>query len=181
MDAAKKRFLSEGFQSTSLTDIARDVHLSLAGLLHYFPTKVDLLLAVLDERDKEYEPFLKEGTLNWVEFIALLKTVNRRNMETPEIIRAFSLLNAESLLDHHPARRWFYNRTLQLRDHMAYALNQGVEAGELRPDIDPQALATEIISIMDGLQMVWLRLPQSTDMGVIFEAYLDRLMKSSQA
>lgn len=39
------------------------------------------------------------------------------------------------------------------------ALQVGVERGELRPDVDCAAVATEVFAMMDGLQVPWLHDP----------------------
>lgn len=44
-------FGQHGYHSASMREIARQVGLSQAGLLHHFPTKADLLTAVLESRD----------------------------------------------------------------------------------------------------------------------------------
>ncbi|MDQ0456463.1 TetR/AcrR family transcriptional regulator [Rhizobium paknamense] len=175
LEASVRLFLKNGFHATSFTMIAEEVGLSVAGLTHYFPTKVELLLAVLDKRDQATVHLVPDPIPHWDDFLAALKEINRRNVEIPETIRAFSLMNAESLLENHPAKAWFHKRTLDLRDRLAHSIHQAIDEKEIRDDTDPQSLASEIIAMMDGLQMLWLRFPQSTDMVVIFDAYLDRL------
>ena len=48
--AARARFLSHGVDGASLRDIARDAGTNIGMIYYYFPTKDDLLLAVLEER-----------------------------------------------------------------------------------------------------------------------------------
>ncbi|MCE6076611.1 TetR/AcrR family transcriptional regulator [Agrobacterium vitis] len=178
LQAALNRFAKDGFQNAAIADIAEDVGLSLPGLLHYFPTKVDLLLAILERRDKETAPDLNKKTPHWRDFLGLLVEVTNQNMQSEGVVRAFSILNAESLLAGHPAQAWFHKRSLQLRHKLASIFAEGILNHEIKSDIDPQGIATEIIGLMDGLQMLWLRLPDSTDMGVLFSAYVERLIAS---
>src|SRR5580658_9040189 len=49
--AARQLFGQRGFRGTSLASIAEAAGLSQPGLLHHFPSKTDLLLAVLASRD----------------------------------------------------------------------------------------------------------------------------------
>ena len=46
-------FASQGFNKTSFASVADAVGLTLPGLTHYFPRKIDLLKAVLNNRDAE--------------------------------------------------------------------------------------------------------------------------------
>ena len=48
--AARARFLAHGVDGASLRDIARDAGTNIGMIYYYFPTKDDLLLAVLEER-----------------------------------------------------------------------------------------------------------------------------------
>src|SRR4051812_37727641 len=67
--AAMHRFSREGYQCAAIADVAKDVGLSLPGLLHHFPTKVDLLLAILDKRDLESTAAIDIGQANWRAFM----------------------------------------------------------------------------------------------------------------
>lgn len=149
--------------------------------MHYFPTKVDLLLTILERRDRAAATMLNHDNPHWRDFLALLVDVTRQNMGTEGVVRAFAILNAESLLAGHPAQTWFYKRSLKFRRDLASSFARGILAEEIKPDIDPQALATEIIALMDGLQMIWLRLAESTDMHAIFSDYIARLIRAIEA
>ena len=55
LDAAAEAFAVQGYRNVSLASIAPVVGITAQGVMHYFPTKTDLLLGVL-ERRKEREP-----------------------------------------------------------------------------------------------------------------------------
>ncbi len=52
LDAAHEVFAAHGYRGGSLQDVADKVGLSQTSLLHYFPSKRDLLMAVLERRDE---------------------------------------------------------------------------------------------------------------------------------
>jgi AcrR family transcriptional regulator len=54
MKAAQKRLALYGFEKTTMSEIAADVHLSKASLYYYFPDKESLLRAVLYKEQDEY-------------------------------------------------------------------------------------------------------------------------------
>ncbi|KER69966.1 TetR family transcriptional regulator [Burkholderia cepacia] len=178
--AAVRRFSKDGYQKASIAAIANDVGLSQPGLLHYFPTKVDFLLAILERRDLESAPILR-GTLEWRALLQALVDAVQRNTQNPDVVKAFAILNAESLTVEHPAQAWFLERALNLRANIAASLQRGVETKELRADLDCHSIAAELIGFMDGLQMFWLRAPDHIDMGEAFSAYIERLIQSITA
>jgi len=45
---ARERFAAEGFEGTTNREIAEKAHVSSAALYHYFPSKVDIYIAVCD-------------------------------------------------------------------------------------------------------------------------------------
>jgi AcrR family transcriptional regulator len=178
LTAAMQHFAKDGYQNASFASIAADVGLSLPGLLHYFPTKVDLLLAILEKRDIESTSATGEDYADWRKVLLGLIDVAKSNREVPQVVQAFSVLNAESLTKDHPARTWFASRASQVKGNFVQSLQRGIEAGELKPDINSEYVAAELISIMDGLQILWLRSPQEFDMVKVFSDYIHRLIAS---
>jgi AcrR family transcriptional regulator len=178
--AAMHRFSREGYQSAAIADVAKDVGLSLPGLLHHFPTKVDLLLAILDKRDLESSTAIDIDQANWRAFLLGLIQIAKYNTSIPEVVRAFAILNAESLTQNHPAKDWFSNRARQLQTNIAAKLEDGILRGEVKRDVDCPAIAAEVIAMMDGLQMLWLRDPKSFDMVDAVANYIERLILDLQ-
>jgi hypothetical protein len=62
-----------------------------------------------------------------------------------------------------------------IKKQFATSIAAGIEVGEIRNTIHPERIATEIISVMDGLQIQWLRSPDTVDIIACFDDYLDRL------
>ncbi len=174
--AAMQHFAKDGYQSASFAAIAADADLSLPGLLHYFPTKVDLLLAVLEKRDIDNAPRVGDDYQDWRKMLHGLVEVAETNQTIPNVVQAFAVLNAESLTADHPARTWFASRVGMLKKNIASCLQKGIANSEIRPDIDPDAITAELIGMMDGLQMLWLRAPEEFDMVTVFSGYIKRLI-----
>ncbi|WP_320194518.1 TetR/AcrR family transcriptional regulator [Agrobacterium rosae] len=176
--AAMQHFAKDGYQSASFASIAADVGLSLPGLLHYFPTKVDLLLAILEKRDLESASAVGAKYEDWRKVLLGLIDVARSNQSIPNVVQAFAVLNAESLTADHPASTWFASRVSHLTENFVFSLQKGIAGGEIKPDVDPQSIASELIGMMDGLQMLWLRSPGEIDMVKIFSGYISRLIET---
>lgn len=185
-------FARDGYSNASIAEVAADVGLTLPGLLHHFPSKTHMLLAVLEIRDQRsprlpdspQDCTLEEAAagppLPWSQVLDQLRLVNRANADIPGVIKAFSLLNAESLSQGHPAQNWFHHRSEWMLQYIANSLRHGQANGELNAAIDPDQVAAELIAMMDGLQLLWLRHPGKVALGSYFEDYLQRLQQALQ-
>lgn len=175
--AAVRVFSRSGYQNAAIATVAAEVGLTLPGLLHYFPSKTDLLLAVLEQRDAITADMLPNEDAGWRAFLGSLADIVRYNETIPGVIRAFALLSVESLSADHPAASWFAERSTKTHAMIAEALRSGQAEGSFDPAADVDKLAFEIIAMMDGLQEQWLRSGETLDMAGIFETYLDRLVR----
>ncbi|MGW0201089.1 TetR/AcrR family transcriptional regulator [Nonomuraea sp. NPDC003201] len=175
---AADAFAVAGFRGTSLADVAQKVGVSQPGLLHHFDSKESLILAVLRQRDLQDEQHV-EAQFQGVEVTTRewLMAFCRRNETQPGLVRLFTVQSAESLNPAHPAHDFFYQRNRRVRDRIARLIIADQERGRLSPSLDPAATAAELVSLMNGLQLQWLRDP-ATDMCGLFETSLLRLEAS---
>jgi len=180
LGSALKAFGLHGYQGSSLAKIAADAGLTTAGLLHHYPSKEELLTAVLVERDRIDGARFRLGGFTGLESLDRLVQLVRSNAASPGLVQAFTVLMGESVSDGHPARNWFRERYPRRRANLASALQAGIEAGEIRPDIDCESLAAEIIAMIDGLQVQWLLDPEHIDMVAIFSHYIQGVRESAR-
>src|SRR3954465_9041977 len=104
--SALQAYAISGYAGSSLTGIAAAAGLTNAGLLHHFPSKEELLVAVLQERDRaDAERFHLRGFIGLEALDVLVKLVEA-NTATPGLVRAFTVLMGESAAEDHPAGRW---------------------------------------------------------------------------
>lgn len=193
LDAAMAMFAQGGYAGTSIASIAETAGLTLPGLLHHFPSKMSLLLAAMAERDHETGRLLAAETegrdpksgrllspdgLTWRRVLDDARRVARHNAGKRNLVQVFAILNGESLIEGHPAQPFFRQRSAYLLAFMRAAFQAGIDAGELRPELDPLQLAYELIAMMDGLQIQWLRDPENVDLAAGFDAYVRRLEES---
>lgn len=180
---AADHFGAYGFTGLTVRDIAAACGISRAGLLHHFPSKEDLLLAVLEERDDadrlRFEPYVAaEGALGVVAGMIDLADHNRSN---PGLIELFAKLAAEASRPDHPAHEYFVRRVIRIREDTARALRAAQKAGEVRGDLDVDMAAVRMTALMDGLQSNWL-LDRSTDLpGQVSSAVSELLTEAGRA
>jgi AcrR family transcriptional regulator len=178
--SALQAYATNGYSGSSLAGIAAAAGLTTAGLLHHFPSKEELLVAVLQERDRlDGERFNLRGFVGLDALDALVKLVEA-NVSTPGLVRAFTVLMGESAAEDHPASRWFRERYPRRCDNLAAALRAGIDRNEVRSGTDCDAVATEIIAMMDGLQVQWVLDPERVDMARLFAHYIATVRRAVQ-
>ncbi|RMR02650.1 TetR family transcriptional regulator [Pseudomonas savastanoi pv. glycinea] len=183
LDAATVIFARDGYTSASMRDVAALAGITTVGLLHHFPNKEALLAALLERRDQRVTSRFRDLTteLTLTGFLKFLRLSMGFSIEDAAECQASMVMNTESLSDAHPAFAWHKERFHLTHDHARGHLTALIEAGEIRADIDIKAMAQEIFSVMDGLQIQWLRSPEEVDVMAVFDIYLRRLGKDIQA
>jgi AcrR family transcriptional regulator len=156
LDAAQQLFSVQGFRGAALADIAAEVGLTVAGLLHYFPSKVDLLAAVLKRRDDSFAPPYERTLADTGSFCKAVHEVMAQIVASPDTLRLFITLAAESTDPEHPSHAYFQARYRVSREHFTALLAEAKERGE----IDPVASGPVLIAVLDGLQLQWLLNPE---------------------
>lgn len=176
LDAAVRAFSAQGYEGTSMLRVADAAGLSQAGLLHHFPSKRALLLAVLQRRDDvDSATFGLPGAVEGLAALDAMADLMDHNATLRGIVQGFTALTGEAVAEHSPGREHFTARYARIRGELAAALRLGVERGEVRADADCDAIAAEVFALMDGLQVQWLHDPVAVDMPALFRAYVQRL------
>ena len=171
VNAAYEVFAARGYRGGSLQDVADKVGMSQTSLLHHFPSKSELLLAVLHWRDsitgdgKHRDP--AESLVD-----AVIRQA-RFNETVPGVIELYTVLCAESITDNHPGRHYFTERFESLRSNYLQAFSALAKEGRLRPGVDPERAAATLVGLWDGIQTQWLMAPESVDMAGCLRDYLD--------
>lgn len=176
VDVATEVFDTIGYRAATMLQIAAACGISRTGLLHHFPSKESLLQAVLSRRDQDGSdtiPRAGEPLDEDRERLRRLIAVMRRNAESPAMINLFSVLSAEAGDPEHPAHAYFVERYATIRADLTDTLRRLGDRGELAPGTEPAALATELIALMDGLQVQWVLSPDQVDMAAVLRHRLD--------
>jgi AcrR family transcriptional regulator len=156
LESATQLFSEGGFNSASIADIAADVGMTQAGMLHHFPSKSALLLAVLLEREarnlRETEAEREKGLDPLTVFMHTL----RNNDRNPPLVQLMTVLSAESIPDTHPAHEWFEERYREIAISTTANLTVMLDPKKLPPGVDAETIARWIIAMADGLRIQWL-------------------------
>lgn len=148
-------FARRGYSGTSMSDIARRVGVRKASLYNYYPSKADLLLALLESSLEAWEracrqALQREGAVEerLASYLAAAVNFARRNPQALGIIRlAAGQIPGElrrrvrALLARHEAD-W--------RELLTKLFAEAVERGEVRP-ADPYELGLFWSAFVDGI------------------------------
>jgi AcrR family transcriptional regulator len=177
IQAAMTIFARDGYGGASLLNIAKVAGISQVGLLHHFPNKLALLQGVLEHRDRYISGKLQEAeqVASLPGFIAFLKLIMSFSIEDASVSQALMIINTECLSVTHPANRWFCERFAIVHSHLQAHLSLLIQTGEIHPDVDVKQVSLEIASMMDGMQIQWLRSPGDVQIERAFTKFLERL------
>lgn len=178
LEQAISLIAERGYDGMTVQELARRSDLSNAGLLHYFPSKSEILLAVLRELEVRESDLMAPlvqaavqegaGDQSRAAVLYVLRTIVARCSAKPEITRALSELLGESLDASHPAHSWWHKRETQMIDLFILMLSPHIK--------EPAPVARQLVAMIDGLILQWLRVDQGFDLVAEWEHALARLL-----
>jgi len=152
--AALELFGEKGYLSTSIADILKAAGANAGSLYHFFPTKQDLLIAVLETyRDGIYPMLLApawEGVDDPIEKVFALLARYRAMLEMTDCLYGCPI--GSVALELHepdpPVRELLAVNFTGWANHVRDCLDAA--AGRLPPEVDRGKLATFVLAVMEG-------------------------------
>jgi TetR/AcrR family acrAB operon transcriptional repressor len=171
LKAALSVFSQKGYASTTLDDVAKEAGVTRGAIYWHFGSKAELYSALLDEYSARGSEIVQsvvseggslDGMLREI-FVRLLTAV-----ESDPALRAvmeINLLKTEysSELSDMLAKQIENGRALLAG--ITQAMAQGIDAGELRSDLDPEDMARAFIAFQNGVLHLWLVDPSAFELG----------------
>ncbi|MGW5517530.1 TetR family transcriptional regulator [Nocardia africana] len=174
--AAIEVFAEYGYREGSLRDVAEHAGITHPGVRHHFPTKADLLHAVLRQREeRSLASDQRSGTEGidaveaWIDTIA-------QNTKDPTLIELEFVLAGEATSPDHPAHEYFVRQYSDNEEILRRAFGLMRERGQLREDVDPALAARSLLAGTQGVQTLWLR-NRRIDIGEALRAQLTVLLR----
>jgi AcrR family transcriptional regulator len=126
----------------TLRSIAEAVRLTEAGVLHYFGSKDELLIAILEARDDaaegSYDLSSRSGVFDYLADV----------IRTPGLVRLFVEMTAAASQPGHPARAFMDQHAAAVCQIVTSLLGRDDDSG-----------ARILLAAAEGLQIQWLRDP----------------------
>ncbi|MDA0180094.1 TetR/AcrR family transcriptional regulator [Solirubrobacter phytolaccae] len=178
LDAAVVAFAARGYRGASIDSIAAEVGVSRQGVLHHFPSKVKLLIAVLSRRDEQDREHAEQ--LSQTEGITLTNAVRKTaayRAERRGLAQLYTILSAESVDPAHPAHEYFVDRYRMIRAEFATMIAGAQAEGRVPDALPAETLATALVAVLDGLQLQDQIDHEAIDVEQVFSDLLDFFVK----
>lgn len=176
LDAAMRLFARGGYNTVALADVAAEVGITQAGLLHHFPSKADLLMAMLEAREEIYRRNQNRRIAEGRPFFDAYLKALRENEANPDTVQLMAMLSSESLAKDHPAHDWFASRTARLVKVEAEQIGKSIDADKLPEGIGLEDLSRGFIAMADGLRLQWLMDPEAVNRTEIIAKFVEMLL-----
>ncbi|HEY2831105.1 MAG TPA: TetR/AcrR family transcriptional regulator [Sporichthyaceae bacterium] len=151
---AKRCFLRNGFQATSMQDLFAESQLSSGSFYRYFTSKEDVILAIAEENlgavtslIHELATGRHEGGLGEA-LSSVLGTVVARNRD--DQLGAMAVLVWSEALRSPPLRERFTDLLGRIREDLTELVGREQSAHRLPSDVDAAALAKLFLAIVPG-------------------------------
>jgi TetR/AcrR family fatty acid metabolism transcriptional regulator len=156
IDAALKVFGEKGYYNATISEIARTAGVSEATIYEYFGSKEDLLFAIPDEITSQAVDFLEamspyiKGAENKIRAIAYgYFNLYKDNPDYSSLV----------LLDLKHNRKFMeaegYKAVKRSAGFMLKAIEEGIESGEFKEDIDPFLVRSMILGTIEHYFFRW--------------------------
>jgi AcrR family transcriptional regulator len=183
LSQAASLFNQRGYAASSMSEIMQVTGLEKGGIYNHFQSKDHLALEAFEyavERIWERYASVLEGKLGALERLRAIPEVFVEMARDPVVAGGCPVMNAAIESDDaHPALRERVRLVMNTwRTQIRGIVEKGVSRGELRADTDGDALATVMISVLEGAVMLsrLYRDPRHIAQAVTFlEAHLQTL------
>ncbi|NJK66733.1 MAG: TetR/AcrR family transcriptional regulator [Microcoleus sp. CSU_2_2] len=152
-------FNQYGYSGSSMSDIMRVTGLQKGGIYNHFKSKDELALQAFDfaveDMRKQYLTVLK-GKHSAVDRLKAVISIFSNLAENPPIPGGCPLLNtAVESDDAHPALRQRVQIAMDgWRALICKIIHKGIAKGEVRENVEADAVATIVISMLEGAVMM---------------------------
>ncbi len=154
-----------GYHGMTIAEVARRAGISHNGLLHHFPDKDALLVAVLAELDEERRQALaaddQEGDLSHPRAALLTTFASAASGAGGAMFDLELVLTSVARGPAHPAHDCVVQRLAAIKGFLTRAYADLAENGELAPDIEPAVAATMSLALLQGLMIQRAYAPDS--------------------
>lgn len=159
--AAERAFVSKGFSSVKMVDIAAEAGVGVGTIYNYFADKQAVFKAILEARTDEFHALL-ERAIDGKTGCALLEALIRTSFEYFEqhggLVAMFHERGAIAELDIEriggAVMEESYQRFLRKLED---AIAEAAAAGELRRDIPPASMVAALAGARNGAIYLWLK------------------------
>ncbi|MEU3625774.1 TetR family transcriptional regulator [Amycolatopsis coloradensis] len=151
LDAATMCFAEKGFEKTTTAEICRAAGISTGSLFHYFPNKRAVFAGIFEQDGDETAALLAAaGEIEdpWEAILHILMYLSEQLLQ-PFAAKLVLEVAAQCTRDAELAELVQGNDRV-LRDGLVGLVTRAVEAGRIDPGIEPKAVASWLVALIDA-------------------------------
>lgn len=177
VEAASTLMAEAGSRGTTIAAIADRAGMTDAGVLYHFTTKRDLVLAVVEQFDRDVERGLQLDEGSGIDLLRATRQWGVGMELVPEIQSLLIVLTAEHLHAEGPARHYIVRRYRRILSRFRGAFAEAAANGDLRADLDPDQEASALVAHLDGIRLQWFLLDGAVSMADSVRAHVDHTLE----
>jgi AcrR family transcriptional regulator len=158
IDAARKLIIKYGSEHVTVKRIAKEVGISETAVYRHFKSKKDILSLLADHiEDSLVGDTITAAAEGYASSLEILDSVLRSHLSAIEQRRgvSFQVIAEIISLGDKKLNKKITDIISKYISRLKDLLAEGVKAGEVREDIDPEAAATVLFGIIQGLVNIW--------------------------
>lgn len=158
--AALLVFNRKGYERATVDDIAAASGLSVGAIYRYFPSKAEIMLALIERRLGHAPEVFDRVTAGledpWERLLTCVDTFAAAlRFRHPENGNLLLVAWAEAVHDE-AVRQGLHSRFSGLVEYLGNIIRDGIARGRFRSEVDAHALATYLLCSADGVTFNWV-------------------------
>jgi AcrR family transcriptional regulator len=179
--AAIRLIARQGYTRTTLAQVGTEAGYTGGLVSHHFGSKEGLLRALVERAaSRFYQDQLLAATRDRSGLDALCASMDTyldELMVRPEHMRALYVLMGEALGPVSEINEVFAELNHGFRKSAVAWIREGMRAGEIRSDLDPDAEAALFVGMLRGVATQWMAEPRCFDLDAVRESLKDALRR----
>jgi AcrR family transcriptional regulator len=167
-----------GYRGTTIAAIAEALGVTDGSVLYYFEGKRAILEAALEAENQPAEAALiSQLEHGGIDALRALASWGAYMEAHPDSTSMLLLLSAEALAAGSELNGRFDDRYRSLTHRLTQALRQGIDAGEIKADVDVEHEALALIAFLDGVRLQWMLNKRAYPLEAHVRAYVEHLIE----
>ena len=186
LKAALSVFSSKGYAATTLDDVAVAANVTRGAIYWHFKSKADLYNTLTDELSLRGAELVQQAVAEGGTLLEILRRVFVRQCALIEEDREARAVMELALFktgldpDLQAGRRKQLKAGTALLEGITVAMQQGIDMGILRNDLDPADMARAFLAFENGVIQLWLSTPRAFSLKTSAESFADILVTGLQ-
>jgi TetR/AcrR family acrAB operon transcriptional repressor len=162
LEAALKVFSEKGYTASKLDDVAQAANVTRGAIYWHFRDKADLFNTLVREVGLQRDEVIQQAIAEGGTFIDIFRRILIRLLQIVEehqdvrAIMELSLFKVDQLPELAEGQGVRLEANRALISNMTTFLQMGIDAGDVRADLDPQDAARAAVAFQQGLATLWL-------------------------